>query len=98
MSSIGGQVSRALDVQGACSTIVDGIGGGLNALIHGAELLRQRDDQDALVVLASDEVGELFFRLYDRLGRLALGTSGREAMRPYHPAAAGFALGEGAVA
>jgi len=98
MSSIGGQVSRALDVQGACSTIVDGIGCGLNALIHGAELLRQSDDQDALVVLASDEVGEMFFRLSDRLGRLSLEIPARAAMRPYHPAAAGFALGEGAVA
>jgi 3-oxoacyl-[acyl-carrier-protein] synthase II len=95
MSSIGGQVSRAFGFKGACSTIVDGVGCGLGALIHAAELLRQSEGQDALVVLATDEVAELFFRLSDRLGRLAPEGA---AMRPYHPSASGLSLGEGAVA
>ena len=100
MSSIGGQVSRALSLKGVASTVVDGVTAGLHALVHACELLRQNDSQDAVVVVAADEIGGLFFRLLDRLGVLAE-TGGRgpgEALCPYDPGATGMVLGEGAAA
>jgi 3-oxoacyl-[acyl-carrier-protein] synthase II len=100
MSSIGGQVSRALCLKGVASTVVDGVTAGLHALVHGFELLRRNDGQDAVVVVAADEIGGLFFRLLDRLGVLAE-TCGRgpgEALCPYDPEATGMVPGEGAVA
>jgi 3-oxoacyl-(acyl-carrier-protein) synthase len=93
MSSIGGEVSTALGLKGIASTLVDGTGCGLQALLHALEYVRQNDSVDRVVVVAADEVQELFFRLFDRLGTLSGNGFG-----PYHPGAEGMVLGEGAVA
>jgi 3-oxoacyl-(acyl-carrier-protein) synthase len=93
MSSIGGEVSTALGLKGIASTLVDGTGCGLQALAHAFEYVRQNDTVDAVVVVAADEVQELFFGLADRLGVLSGNGFG-----PYHPRGAGMVLGEGAVA
>jgi 3-oxoacyl-[acyl-carrier-protein] synthase II len=98
MSSIGGQVSRALGLRGAASTIIDGTGAGLMALIEAADLLRNDDTQDAIAVVASDELGELLVRLYNRLGLLATDGRGGERLQPYCGSASGMVLGEGAAA
>jgi len=98
MSSVGGAVSVALGLRGSSSTIVDGMGSGLQALAHGYEHFRQHPHLEALVVVAADEVGALFHRLYERLG--LAGASAGAPPRPYAPEeqSAGIALGEGAAA
>ncbi len=95
MSSIGGNLSNILRIKGLASTCLGGIGAGLHALINGFEFLRSSPDCDAVVVVAADEINPLYFRLFDRLGRLAA-----KAAIPnlYDPAGGGLVLGEGAVA
>ncbi len=95
MSSIGGNISNFLRLKGLASTCLGGIGAGLHALINGFEFLRRNSDCDAVVVVAADEINPLYFRLFDRLGRLAT-----KAATPnlYDPAGGGLVLGEGAVA
>src|SRR5919198_118811 len=93
MSSIGGDISTALGLKGNAATLVGGTTGGLQALIHAFEYLRQNDAVETVVVVAADEVQEFFFRLFDRLGALSGNGFG-----PYAPAAAGMVLGEGAAA
>ena len=72
MSSIGGNVSNILRLKGLASTYLGGIGAGLHALVNGFELLRREPDCEAVVVVAADEINRLYFRLYDRLNRLAV--------------------------
>ncbi len=95
MSSIGGNVSNILRLKGLASTCLGGIGAGLHALINGFEFLRRDPDCDVVVVVAADELNSLYFRLFDRLGRLA---AKAEAPNLYDPAGGGLVLGEGAVA
>lgn len=73
MSSVGGQVTAALGIQGITSTLVCPSGSGLQSLIHGMELFRRNRDQDALVVVASDELAPLYYRMLDKLGHRKLG-------------------------
>ncbi|HSP81784.1 MAG TPA: beta-ketoacyl-[acyl-carrier-protein] synthase family protein, partial [Myxococcaceae bacterium] len=94
MSSIGGQVSQALGIKGAASTLVNGTTSGLHALVHACELLRDDDSLEALVVVAGDELNGLYRRLFERQGWLDAGGM----LRPYDPEAGGLVLGEGAVA
>jgi 3-oxoacyl-(acyl-carrier-protein) synthase len=92
------QLAHLFRWQGSCSTLSEGVTAGLHALVHAFELLRQNDGHDAVVVVAADEIGGLFFRLLDRLGVLAeIGRHG-EALCPYDPEATGMVLGEGAAA
>jgi 3-oxoacyl-[acyl-carrier-protein] synthase II len=95
MSSIGGNISNILRLKGLASTCLSGIGAGLHALINGFEFLRRDPDCDAVVVVAADEINPLYFRLFDRLGRLA---AKAETPHLYDPAGGGLVLGEGAVA
>lgn len=95
MSSIGGNVSNILRLQGLASTCLGGVGVGLHALVNGLEFLRREPACDAVVVVAADEINRLYFRLYERLGRLATQT---DKPRLYDPAGDGLVLGEGAVA
>ncbi len=85
MSSVGGQVSASLGIKGITSSLVGGTAAGLQALIHASELFRRNAQQDACVVLASDELAAFYFKLFDRMGRLASGGNGMQ-------------LGEGSVA
>jgi 3-oxoacyl-[acyl-carrier-protein] synthase II len=99
VSTVGGQVSQSFNLKGINSTLVDGMTAGLHALAHAYEVLWQTDDQDALVVVAADEIGPLFYRLFDRLGLLTgPDASVGEQLAPYDPQAGGMILGEGAVA
>jgi 3-oxoacyl-[acyl-carrier-protein] synthase II len=99
MSSIGGHISKALQLKGIGSTLVGGAGSGIHVMIHAIELLRRSESQDALVVVVADEIAPLFFRLLDRLGMLSTANGhGGESLRPYDPDATGLSLGEGAVA
>jgi 3-oxoacyl-[acyl-carrier-protein] synthase II len=98
ISTAGGQVSQAFGCMGINSTLVDGVTAGLHALIHAFELLRQNDGQDAVVVVAADEIAALLFRVLDRLGVLAPTGENAEALRPYDPGAIGMIMGEGAAA
>lgn len=97
VSTVAGHVSQAFRLRGLASTVVEGTGSGLHALIHAYELLRESDTLDAVVVVAADEVGALFYRLYERLGLLAPGEHD-DVLRPYDPEAEGMVLGEGAAA
>ena len=96
MSATGGHVSRVLGLRGAASTVTEGVSGGLHALIHGYEVLRQSPELDAMVVVAADEICPMYFRLFDQMGVLAGGTEG--GMKLYQEPGSGMVLGEGAVA
>jgi 3-oxoacyl-[acyl-carrier-protein] synthase II len=97
-STVAGQISQAHRLRGFNSTVIDGTGAGLHALLHAFETLRQDDGLDAVLVVAADEVGALFHRIYDRLGLLVTEDEEPGRVRPYHPAGRGLVLGEGAVA
>jgi 3-oxoacyl-[acyl-carrier-protein] synthase II len=88
MSSVGGQVSSMLGIRGITSSLVGGTAAGLQALSHAYELFRRNPTQEAVVVVASDEIAPLFFQLFDQLGVLRSGDDGAQ----------GMVLGEGAVA
>lgn len=99
MSSMGGHISKALQLKGLGSTLVGGAGSGVHVMIHAVELLRRSESHDALLVVVADEIAPLFFRLLDRLGMLAPSeANGGEFFRPYDPDSSGPSLGEGAVA
>jgi 3-oxoacyl-[acyl-carrier-protein] synthase II len=92
VSTVGGQVSQALRLKALNSTLVDGASAGLHSIIHGFEMLRQNDVQDALIVVSTDEIGPMFFRLFDNCGMLA------GNLHVYDPDSRGTVLGEGGVA
>lgn len=69
MSSVGGQVAAALGIKGITSTLVSPSGAGLQTLVHAWELFRRNEQQDALIVVASDELAPLYYRMQDRRGR-----------------------------
>ena len=99
MSSIGGCVSKALSLHGIASTLVGGSTSGLQTVIHAFELLRQNDAQDAVVVVAADEIAPSYFRMFDQLGMLADPAAPQgPTLAPYQPDSTGTVLGEGAVA
>jgi 3-oxoacyl-[acyl-carrier-protein] synthase II len=79
-------------LKGFSTTIAGGISCGLHTLIHAFEYLRQNDAVDAVVVIAADEIGALYFRLFDRAGVLT-----SNGFAPYH-SESGMVLGEGAAA
>ncbi len=93
VSTIGGRIAQFFGLKGLNSTVVDGTTSGLHALIHGFECLRQDASMDAIVVVATDEIGALYLNVFDRLGVLSGNGFG-----PYHSEAAGMVLGEGAAA
>lgn len=66
MSSVGGQVSASLGIQGITSSLVGGTAAGLQAFIHATELFRRNANQDRCIVLASDELAPFYYRLLDR--------------------------------
>lgn len=66
MSSIGGQVSAALGLKGITSSLVGSTAAGMQALVHGWELLRRNPAQQAVVVLAADELAPMYFDLLVR--------------------------------
>ncbi len=71
VSTIGGQVSQAFKLRGPNNTVVDGITSGLTALVHAHDLLKNDANIDAMAVVAADEIGELFFDVFNRRGWLA---------------------------
>jgi 3-oxoacyl-[acyl-carrier-protein] synthase II len=93
--AVASHLAQALNLKGISATLSDGVTAGLHALAHAYELLRGNPLQDAVVVVAADEVGALFFRLLDAGGVLAPGEAGPA---PYDPSAPGMVLGEGAAA
>ena len=98
LSTLSGEIAQACRIKGASLTIVDGRTAGLQGLLAACEYLRQSDELDALVVVAADEIGSLFFRLFERLGMVADTEARGPLPRPYDPEAGGVILGEGAVA
>ncbi len=97
MSSVGGQVSASLGLRGVTSSLVGGNAAGLQAMVHGWELLKRNPVQDAVIVVASDEISPLYYRLFDRLGKLAPAESS-SPFAPYQSSSHGTVLGEGSVA
>jgi 3-oxoacyl-[acyl-carrier-protein] synthase II len=91
-STVGGQVGQSCQIRGASFTFLDGIGAGLQALVHAHDFLRQHTELDAVVVVAADEIEQGVFRMQDTLGMLAPGLS------LYDETGAGMVPGEGAVA
>ncbi len=87
------RVSHLHRLKGFSTTLAGGISCGLHTLIHAFEYLRQNDAVDAIVVIAADEIGAFYFRLFDQVGVLS-----SDGFAPYHPEARGMVLGEGAVA
>ncbi len=98
LSTLSGEIAQACRIKGANLTLVDGRTAGLRGLLAACEHLRQSDELDALVVVAADEIGSLFFRLFERLGMVADTRAYGGLPRPYDPEAGGVVLGEGAVA
>ena len=94
VSTIGGQVSLTFKLQGVNNTVVAGITAGLHALAHGYELLRNDPDQDALVVVGADEVGEMMFKVFDKRGWTAESTSDELLLNMYGESQ-GIIMGEG---
>lgn len=94
VSTIGGQVSLTFKLQGVNNTVVAGITAGLHAIAHGYELLRNDADQDALVVVGADEIGELMFKVFADRGWTPESTGDELAMNMYG-AGKGFFMGEG---
>jgi len=86
-------------IRGHVATIAEGATAGLHALVHARNFLNRSQDHDAVIVVASDELGGLSARMHDELGRLAhAAVPGGEVLRPYAPRAGGMILGEGAAA
>lgn len=93
VSTIGGQVSQAFKLRGVNNTVVDGITSGLTALVHAYDLLRNDAQQDAIAVVAADEVGSLFHEVFERRGWLAKDSDGA-LLNPYGRGH-GYIVGEG---
>ncbi len=93
LSTIGGQVSQAFKLKGVNNTVVDGITSGLTALVHAYDLLRNDPEQDAIAVVAADEVGSLFYDVFHRRGWLAKDSDGA-LLNPYGHGH-GYIVGEG---
>jgi 3-oxoacyl-[acyl-carrier-protein] synthase II len=98
LSTLSGEIAQACRIKGANLTLVDGRTAGLRGLLAACEYLRQSDELDALVIVAADEIGSLFFRLFERLGMVADTETYGGLPRPYDPQAGGVILGEGSVA
>lgn len=98
LSTLAGEIAQACRIKGSNLTVVDGRTAGLRGLLVACEHLRQNDELDAMIVVAADEIGALFFRLFERLGLVADTQRYGQAPRPYDPQAGGVVLGEGAVA
>lgn len=99
VSTVGGTVSQSFNLRGYNSTIVDGITSGLHGLIHADAVLRGDASQDAIVVVAADEVAPLFFNVFDQRGWLAPSDDSAEGqLRAYQRDSLGIMLGEGGVA
>ncbi len=94
VSTIGGQVSLTFKLQGVNNTVVAGITAGLHALAHGYELLRNDADQDALVVVGADEIGELMFKVFCDRGWTPDSTGDELMLNMYGPGN-GLIMGEG---
>ncbi len=98
LSTIGGQVSQAFKLRGLNNTVVDGITSGLTAVVHAHDLLRNDPAQDAIAVVAADEIGSLFYDVFNRRGWLAPDQADdAPALRPYG-AGRGYIVGEGGAA
>ena len=93
VSTIGGQVSQAFKLRGINNTVVDGITSGLSALIHAYDLLRNDPQQDAIAVVAADEIGTLFHDVFQRRGWLAKDSDG-QLLNAYGQGH-GYIMGEG---
>lgn len=93
VSTIGGQVSQAFKLRGINNTVVDGITSGLSALIHAYDLLRNDPHQDAVAVVAADEIGSLFHDVFERRGWLAKDNNGN--LLNTYGKGHGYIMGEG---
>ncbi len=94
VSTIGGQVSQTFKLQGINNTVVAGITSGLHAVAHGFEMLHSNPNQDALVVVGADEVGELIFKVFSERGWTTDSKSSDWSLGAYGKGS-GIALGEG---
>lgn len=98
VSTVGGTVSQSFGLRGHNASVAEGITGGLQGLIHATNTLRRSQDQDAIVVVAADEVASLFFRTYDQRGWLSPSSEGgSHSLGAYQSDAEGWTLGEGGV-
>lgn len=94
VSTIGGNVSQAFRLQGINNTVVDGYTAGLTTLTHGYELLRGNASQDALLIVAAEEVGRLMFHvLSDR--KWTAETNDQQSSLGMYADGSGYILGEG---
>lgn len=99
VSTVGGTVAQSFGLRGFNSTVVDGHCAGLGGLIHAATVLRADSSLDAIVVVAADEVAQVFHSVYDERGWLkATGRDEACSLDAYGPSAGGMLLGEGSVA
>ncbi len=94
VSTIGGQVSQTFKLQGINNTVVSGITSGLNAVAHGYELLKSNASQDALVVVGADEIGPVYFNVFNDRHWTAESVDGDSTMELYGQND-GMVLGEG---
>ena len=97
VSTIGGQVSQAFRLRGPNNTVVDGITSGLTALVHAYDLLRNDPGLDSLVVVGADEIGSLFYEVFDRRGWIAKDTPDQPKTLNAYGRGSGLIVGEGGV-
>jgi 3-oxoacyl-[acyl-carrier-protein] synthase II len=101
VSTVGGTVAQSFNLRGFNSTVVDGITGGLAGLVHAATSLRNDASQDAVVLVAADEVASLLFHTFDSRGWLAPtdgdGSDTTASLGAYDQSGKGLLLGEGGI-
>jgi 3-oxoacyl-[acyl-carrier-protein] synthase II len=80
------------------NTVVDGITSGLTALVHAYDLLRNDPGQDAIAVVAADEIGSLFYDVFSRRGWLAKDADGQPPLLRAYGRGNGLVVGEAGAA
>jgi 3-oxoacyl-[acyl-carrier-protein] synthase II len=90
-------ISQHFKVKGYGGTIAEGIGAGLHALAHACIHLENCSNEQALLVVAADEIGPGTASSLKEMSWLAAGHDGCY-LQPYDCQSKGTTLGEGAVA
>jgi 3-oxoacyl-[acyl-carrier-protein] synthase II len=95
--TVASAISQHFKVKGYGGTIAEGIGAGLHALAHACIHLENSSSENALLVVAADEIGTGTASSLKEMNWLAAGHDGCY-LQPYDCRSPGTTLGEGAVA
>ncbi len=95
--TVASAISQHFKVKGYGGTIAEGFGAGLHALAHACIHLENSSSEEALLVVAADEIGPGTASSLKEMNWLAAGHDGCY-LQPYDCRSKGTTLGEGAVA